>query len=155
MVTAQQMMRIGVISDTHDLLRDSAKRALQGVEHILHVGDVCSPSILEELREIGPLTTVCGNMDRFMDLPFVEAVELGGCWIFMLHDLEHLDIDPAGRFQVVLHGHTHRPEILEKDGVLYFNPGSAGPRRGNLPVSLGYLDILDAKAEARWVKIEE
>ncbi len=153
MLAPQVSMRIGVISDTHDLLRESAVKALQGVEHILHVGDVCSPAILEELRQIAPLTTVCGNMDRFMDLPHVEAVELAGCWIFMVHNLEHLDLDPVGRFHVVLHGHTHQPEIREHDGVLYFNPGSAGPRRGTLPVSLGYLDIQDGQAQARWVGI--
>jgi hypothetical protein len=147
-------IRVGVISDTHDLLRESAIEALQGVDHILHVGDVCSPGILEELRGIAPLTTVCGNMDRFMDLPQEEVIELAGCWILMIHNLEHLDIEPSGRFQVVLHGHTHKPDVREKKDVLYFNPGSAGPRRGQLPVSLGYLDISEGKAQAQWIEIE-
>ena len=155
----QELVRIGVISDTHDLLRPSAVEALQGVDHILHVGDVCQPKILKSLQEIAPLNAVRGNMDlgswAHETLPVTDAIEFGGCWIYMVHDLGQLDVDPAGRFQVVLHGHTHMPEIREDREVLFFNPGSAGARRAGRPISLGFLEIRDGVPFAQWIEISE
>jgi hypothetical protein len=153
------LVRIGVISDTHDWLRPSAVEALQGVDHILHVGDVCQPKILGSLQELAPLNAVRGNMDLGSwaqeTLPVTDAIELGGCWIYMIHDLDQLDVDPDGRFQVVLHGHTHMPEIREDRGVLFFNPGSAGARRAGRPISLGFLEIHDGIPSAEWIEISE
>ena len=154
----EDRLLIGVISDTHDLLRDSAVEALQGVDQILHVGDVCGPDILRRLAEIAPLHGVRGNMDHGSWvqklLPNTEALEIGKCWIYMVHNLAELDVEPVGRFRVVLHGHTHIPEVREEHGVLYFNPGSAGPYRENKPISLGFLEIRDGMPEARWVEID-
>ncbi|HVW77759.1 MAG TPA: metallophosphoesterase family protein [Alloacidobacterium sp.] len=138
-------MRIGVISDTHGLLRPEAIAALRGVEHILHAGDVGDATILEELGRIAPVTAIRGNIDRggaCARLPAIELVELGGCSIYMLHDVHALDLDPlAAGIQVVISGHSHKPLIEHKKGVFYFNPGSAGPRRFSLPISLGFLEI--------------
>ena len=145
-------IRVGVISDTHDLLRESAIEALRGVDHILHVGDVCSPDILEDLGGIAHLTTVCGNMDRFMDLPQEEAIELAGCWILMIHNLEHLDIEPSDAKSFFMGIPISR--TLGKRRMCSLQSESAGPRRGRLPVSLGYLDISEGKAQAQWIEIE-
>ena len=138
-------MRIGVISDTHGLLRPEAVQALQGADHLLHIGDVGKPEILDELRKIAPLDVVRGNVDRGSwadQLSVTEVVELGGHLIYMLHILEELDLDPAAAdFRVVLFGHSHQPTSYEKEGVLYLNPGSAGPRRFSLPVSLAWLNV--------------
>ena len=152
-------VRLGIISDTHDLLRESAMRALQGVDEILHVGDVCRPEILERLQQIAPVHGVRGNMDfgewTRVGLPRTEALEICGCWIYMVHDLRDLDLEPAGRFRVILHGHTHIPEIRESGDVLYFNPGSAGPRRGTKPVSLGFLEVRKGEPKAEWMELAE
>lgn len=138
-------MKIGVISDTHGLLRPEAIAALRGVEHILHAGDVGDPAILDELRRIAQLTAIRGNIDRSgpcAHLPTIELIELNGRSIYMLHDVHELDLDPvAAGIQVVISGHSHKPLINWKKGVLYFNPGSAGPRRFSLPISVGFLDI--------------
>jgi putative phosphoesterase len=138
-------MKIGVISDTHGLLRPEAIAALRGVEHILHAGDVGDPAILDELRRIAPLTAIRGNIDRIgpcAQLPALELIELNGRSIYMLHDVHELDLDPvAAGIQVVVSGHSHKPLIDWKKGVLYFNPGSAGPRRFSLPISIGFLEI--------------
>jgi putative phosphoesterase len=142
-------MRIGVISDTHGLLRPEAIDALAGVEHILHAGDVGGIEILERLRAIAPVTAIRGNVDGFgqcATLPEIEVVELGGHSFYMLHDLNALDLDPvAAGMASVIYGHSHQPKKEMRRGVLYFNPGSAGPRRFSLPVSLGFLDIGDGK----------
>jgi putative phosphoesterase len=151
-------MKIGVISDTHGLLRPEAVAALRGVDHILHLGDVGDPSIgdpsigdpsiLGRLRELAPTTAIRGNVDTHGPcalLPETEVVEFEGQSLYLLHNLDHLDLKPkAAGFAAVLYGHTHQPKIDVKDGVLYFNPGSAGPRRFKLPVSLGFLSIADA-----------
>ena len=141
-------MKIGVISDTHGLLRPETLSALDGVEHILHAGDVGDPAILDQLRQLAPVTAIRGNIDRSgpcAQLPAVELVELNGSSIYMLHDLHDLDLDPiAAGIQAVISGHSHKPLIEWKKGVLYFNPGSAGPRRFSLPVSLGFLEIFDS-----------
>lgn len=138
-------LRVGVLSDTHGLLRPEAIRALQGVDHILHAGDVGDRCILDALRVIAPLSAVRGNIDErgpCSHLPAVEAIDLNGRSIYMLHDSQALDLDPAAAgFAVVVSGHSHRPGAEWRGGVLYFNPGSAGPRRFSLPISLGFLTL--------------
>jgi putative phosphoesterase len=138
-------LKIGVISDTHGLLRPEVAPALKGVERILHLGDVGKHSILEELEKIAPVTAVRGNVDRegaCGKLPETEVVLAEGRYIYMLHDLKTLHLDPAaGKFAAVLYGHTHVPNFHTKKGVLYFNPGSCGPRRFELPVTVGLLEI--------------
>jgi len=138
-------MRIGVVSDTHGLTRPEVAPALAGVDHILHLGDVGKISILRELEGIAPVTAIRGNIDRegpCSELPETEVVLFGGCYVYLLHDLKALHLDPAaGRFAAVLSGHTHVPRIYKKMGVLYFNPGSCGPRRFELPITIGLLTI--------------
>ena len=146
-------MLIGVISDTHGLLRPEATAALQGSEHILHAGDVGDSEILTQLGKIAPLTAIRGNIDRTgkcAQLPAFELVELAGQSIYMLHDRNELDLAPeAAGIAAVVSGHSHQPQSEWRKGVLYFNPGSAGPRRFSLPVSVGFLDIRDGKIEPR------
>lgn len=148
---------IGVISDTHGLLRPEAIEALRGCGRILHAGDVGTPEILQALAKIAPVTAIRGNVDTkpwARRLPRAEVVEVGGISIYMLHDLAQLDLKPeAAGFRVVVYGHTHQPEVEEKSGVLYFNPGSAGPRRFHLPVSVGRLTIASGNVQAELVKL--
>jgi putative phosphoesterase len=138
-------MRVGVISDTHGLLRPQALKALQGAEHILHAGDVGDPGILDALRAIAPVTAIRGNVDergKCGYLPPTELVELGGHTIYMLHDVQTLDIDPrAAGVSAVVFGHSHQPLIDTRRGILFLNPGSAGHRRFQLPVTVAWLDI--------------
>jgi putative phosphoesterase len=138
-------MRIGVVSDTHGLLRPEVAPALAGVDRILHLGDVGKASILKELEKIAPVTAIRGNVDRegaCGKLPETEVVLVGDRYLYMLHDLKTLHLDPAaGRFAAVLYGHTHVPNFFRKKGVLYFNPGSCGPRRFELPVTVGLLTM--------------
>jgi putative phosphoesterase len=138
---------IGVISDTHGLLRPAAMDALRGSDHILHAGDVGASGILEQLAAIAPVTAVRGNVDKddwAKRLPKAEVFEAGGVSIYMLHDLAELDLKPqAAGFSAVISGHSHVPKQEMRDGVLYFNPGSAGPRRFKLPVSVGRLIVQD------------
>jgi len=138
-------MKIGVVSDTHGLLRQEVAPALAGVERILHLGDVGKASILKDLEKIAPVTAVRGNVDRdgaCGKLPETEVLLLEGRYIYMLHDLKTLHLDPAaGKFAAVLFGHTHVPNFYRKKGVLYFNPGSCGPRRFELPVTVGVLTV--------------
>jgi putative phosphoesterase len=144
-------MRIGLISDTHGLMRPEALEALRGCAHVLHAGDVGKPEVLDALRPIAPLTVVRGNNDRgawARSIRDTEAVELGGVAIYVIHEITLLEIDPAaGGFGVVVSGHSHRPAIETRAGVLYVNPGSAGPRRFTLPV--GFLEVDAGKARAR------
>jgi putative phosphoesterase len=148
---------IGVISDTHGLLRPEAVEALRGSDRILHAGDVGTPEILEGLAKIAPVTAIRGNVDTkpwARRLPKAEVVEAGGISIYMLHDLAQLDLKPeAAGFQVVIYGHSHQPKIEEKHGVRYFNPGSAGPRRFDLPVSVGRLTIASGTVHAELVEL--
>jgi hypothetical protein len=141
------MMKIGVVSDTHGLLRPEVAPALAEVERILHLGDVGKASVLKALEEIAPVTAVRGNVDRdgaCGKLPETEVLLLEGRYIYMLHDLKTLHLDPAaGKFAAVLSGHTHVPNFYKKKGVLYFNPGSCGPQRFELPVTIGLLNIDD------------
>jgi uncharacterized protein len=138
-------MKIGVISDTHGMLRPAAIKALRGVEHILHAGDVGDPAILDELRKLAPVTAIRGNIDvggACAYLPATEVITLDGHTFYMLHDRQALDLDPvAAGFSAVISGHSHKPLIEWRNGVLYMNPGSAGPRRFSLPISLGLLKI--------------
>jgi len=138
-------MKIGVISDTHGLFRPEVAPALAGVDRILHLGDVGKPSILEDLAKIAPVTAIRGNVDReghCSKLPETEVVLIEGRYIYMLHDLGTLHLDPAaGKFSAVLFGHSHIPNFYKKKGVLYFNPGSCGPRRFELPITVGLLKI--------------
>jgi uncharacterized protein len=139
------MKTIGLISDTHGLLRPEAVRALTGVSHIIHAGDIGGPEILEALRQLAPVYAVRGNNDKgawAAAIPLYEALDLEGVSIHVLHDLKEIDLDPkAAGFDVVVSGHSHKPTINEGDGVTFVNPGSAGPRRFTLPVTVGYLDI--------------
>lgn len=138
---------VGVISDTHGVLRQSALDALRGVDLILHAGDVGDAAILDRLRAIAPTVAVRGNVDTSpwgRTLPDTEVVEVAGRLIYMLHDRAALDLDPrAAGFAAVVFGHSHRPEAIERNSVLYLNPGSAGPRRFSLPVCLALLRVTD------------
>ncbi len=136
-------MRIGVISDTHGLLRPEALTAVRGADHILHAGDVGDPAILDALRGIAPVTAIRGNIDEHKAcafLPATEVVELDRHTFYMLHDAKQLDLDPAAAgFAAVISGHSHKPLIEHRKGVLFFNPGSAGPRRFSLPITVGWI----------------
>lgn len=145
-------MKIGVISDTHGLLRDEALAALAGVDHILHAGDVGDTKILDALRKIAPVTAIRGNVDtsrEFAELAETEAVELGGKLFYLVHSVHDLDVSPeVAGIDVVVSGHSHQPEITTRGGVMYLNPGSAGPRRFHLPVSVALVEVgqqLDAR----------
>ena len=151
-------MRIGVISDTHGLLRPEALTALHGCERILHAGDVGDRAILTELGRIAAVTAVRGNTDRgalWYELKPFEVVEAGGARIYMLHDAGDLDFDPrSAGIQVVITGHTHAPAVTEHRGVLYLNPGSAGPRRFRLPVTVAILTLGDGSPRAEIVSLD-
>jgi putative phosphoesterase len=138
---------VGVISDTHGLLRPEALAAFRGSHHIIHAGDVGDPEILEQLADIAPVTAVRGNIDKdawARKLSETEVLEIAGVSIYILHDLAKLDLNAkAAGFDVVISGHSHVPKQETRDGVLYFNPGSAGPRRFKLPVTVGKLLIGD------------
>ena len=139
------MLSVGVISDTHGLLRPEAVEALKGSDHIIHAGDVGDPAILKCLGEIAPVTAVRGNVDKgawAQKLPETDVLEVEGVSIYVLHDIGKLDLkpEPAG-FAAVIYGHSHVPQQEMKNGVLYFNPGSAGPKRFSLPISVGYLFV--------------
>ena len=151
------MVRIGVISDTHGLLRVEALNALGGSDYIIHAGDIGAPEILEELAAIAPVTAVRGNVDRAAwakKLPVTELLEMGGVSIYVLHNLQELDLTPeAAEFRLVVSGHSHIPMQNMQNGVLYFNPGSAGPRRFKLPVSVGRLLARDGRVEGEIVEL--
>ncbi len=148
---------IGVISDTHNLLRPQALAALKGSTLILHAGDVCRPEVLEELGRIAPIVAVRGNNDRgawARRLPVSRTIEVGGFRIHILHNLKELDVDPrAEGFHAVVSGHSHRPRAERQDGVLFLNPGSAGPRRFKLPVAVAHLRVGKRGLRARIVEV--
>jgi putative phosphoesterase len=136
---------VGVISDTHGLLRPQAVDALRGSDLVLHAGDVGAAEVLEALRLVAPTTAIRGNVDTAIwatALPATDVISVGGVEIYMLHDRAALDLDPkAAGFAAIVFGHTHRPGAETRDGVLYLNPGSAGPRRFTLPVTVARLTI--------------
>jgi uncharacterized protein len=149
---------IGVISDTHGLLRPEAIEALCGAEHIIHAGDIGAAEILEKLATIAPVTAIRGNVDIAAwasRLPETEVLETDGISIYVLHDLAQLDLKPeAAGFEVVISGHSHVPTQETKNGVLYLNPGSAGPRRFKLPVSVARLVIREGKITAEILSLK-
>ena len=151
------MVLVGVISDTHGLLRPEACRALEGVDRILHAGDIGDPAVLDALAEIAPVTAVQGNNDHgpwTRALPQTTEVRIGSVIILMTHVVSSLAVEPRTvGASVVVYGHSHRPENLRRDGVLYFNPGSAGPRRFKLPVTVGRLTVRGARVQAKIVEL--
>jgi putative phosphoesterase len=150
------MRTIGVISDTHGLLRPQAVAALQGSTLIIHAGDVGSPDILDALRQVAPVFAVRGNVDKgawATRLPETEVVRVDDVSLYVLHILDDLDPPTAG-VHAVISGHTHRPKVETKDGVLYFNPGSSGPRRFDLPVSVGRLLLADGKLRGEIIHLD-
>ena len=150
-------MRIGVISDTHGLLRPEALAALQGCERIIHAGDIGKPEVLEGLRALAPLDVIRGNVDSgdwAVAVPEYLDLEIGGLRVYVTHDVKTMGIDPiAEQVDVVIAGHSHQPKIEQVNGVLYLNPGSAGRRRFTLPISLALLDIEDGQPRAQLVTL--
>jgi putative phosphoesterase len=144
---------IGIISDTHGLLRPEARARLAGVGHIIHAGDIGGPEVIAGLRAIAPTTAIRGNVDTGKwaeDYPHTEWLTLGGRTLYVLHNLNELDLDPpAAGIDIVVSGHSHRPKIETIDGVLYVNPGSAGPRRFTLPIALATLELSDDARQPR------
>jgi uncharacterized protein len=150
-------MLIGLISDTHNLVRPEALDALRGVDHIVHAGDICRREVLDTLAQLAPLTVVRGNNDTgdgVASLPGHARIELGGLTLHVVHDIADVPKNLDG-VDVVVTGHSHKPLVERREGVLFVNPGSAGPRRFKLPISLALLDIADKTAEARIVRLVE
>ena len=146
-------LRIGLVSDTHDLLRPQVLDFLRGSDHIVHAGDICGEAVLQALAALAPLTAVRGNNDRgawAARLPEAETVELAGVKLHVVHDLKELALPVGAR--VVVSGHSHQPRVEERDGVLYVNPGSAGPRRFRLPISAGELRVAAGQVSAHLVQ---
>jgi putative phosphoesterase len=149
------MKTIGVISDTHGLVRPEAKDALRGCDALVHAGDIGKPEVLEQLRELAPLTAIRGNVDNWArDIAETAVLTLDDVRIYIIHNVKQLDLDPrAAGFAAVISGHSHAPKAETKDGVLYLNPGSAGPRRFKLPVAVAKLHIGDRKLEAELITL--
>lgn len=151
-------MIIGVISDTHGLLRPEAVEMLRGSDHILHAGDIGAPDIIPALRKIAPVTAIRGNIDTqawTREFPEIEVAELAGLHFYMIHDRKALDLNPkAAGFASVISGHSHQAKEEWRDGVLYFNPGSAGPRRFKLPISLGKIEISNGSLNTKILHLE-
>ncbi len=150
-------MIVGVISDTHGLLRPEAIAALSGVQHILHAGDVGDHEILKALAEIAPVTAIRGNIDtsgECANLPATEALELNGNLIYMVHAIEDMDINPfAAGVKVVISGHSHKPSITERNGILFLNPGAAGRKRFSLPITVAHLQLDSAMPKAEIIAL--
>lgn len=151
------MFKVGIISDTHGLLRPQAIDAVSGSDFIIHAGDIGSIDVINQLRVIAPVTAIKGNIDKgtwasaFSDN---EVLEVGGRFIYIIHNLNELDLDPAAAgFEVVVSGHSHKPKVKQIDDVLYVNPGSAGPRRFSLPIALAVLDITEEAIDARIIEL--
>ena len=155
---ANAIKRVGVISDTHGLLRPEAVEALRGSELILHAGDVGKPEILETLRKIAPVVAVRGNVDTepwAHALPVTAIAEAGAAMVYMIHDVKEMDLNPAtAGFQIVLSGHSHKPGKMQRDGVLYVNPGSAGLRRFQLPVTVARLNLSSTPYAVEFVELK-
>jgi|SRR5687767_13332714 putative phosphoesterase len=152
------MPRVGLISDTHGLLRPEAIAFLRGSDVIVHAGDIGNASVLKELKALAPLTVVRGNNDKGRwaeKIAEAEVLRIDDVFIYVLHNLADLDLDPvAAGFQVVVSGHSHQPSVEERDGVLYVNPGSSGPRRFKLPIAVGELEVAGQSAKAKLVELE-
>jgi len=150
--------KIGVISDTHGLVRESALRALQGADLIIHAGDVGGPHVLEQLQEIAEVVAVRGNNDIMgwaKELPKSQYIEFAGLNIYVLHNIDLLDLDPeAADIDVVIFGHTHQPFKKTDQGILYLNPGSAGPRRFNYPLSVAVISIKDGQTDTEFINLD-
>ena len=150
--------KIGIISDTHGLIRQSVVKSFKNVDLIVHAGDVGKPEVLETLQTIAVVHPVRGNVDggKWTDnLPFTEAVKVGQVYLYILHDINELDLDPAAAgFNAVISGHSHIPKIEERNGILFLNPGSAGPRRFKYPVSIAFLYIKGATIETEIVELK-
>lgn len=155
---SEDKVLIGLISDTHGLVRPEARHALAGVGRIIHAGDICGPEVLEQLEQIAPVLAVRGNNDKggwAEALPERRIFDCAGVKICVVHDLNSLDIDPAGTgIEVIISGHSHRPSVRRESGILYVNPGSAGPRRFRLPISLGFLEIVEGELKAKLQTLE-
>lgn len=151
------MKQIGIISDTHGLLRPEAVDLLRGSDHIIHAGDIGNLSILSQLSDIAPVTAVKGNCDRgelAQTLPETQIIEVGGKFIYVTHDIHNMSIDPgAAGIDVVVSGHSHSPRIEHKNGTLYINPGSAGIRRFSLPLGVALIHIEDSNMDAKFIEI--
>jgi len=153
-----ETIRIGLIADTHNLLRPEARIALKGVDRIIHAGDICDAKVLRELEAIAPVTAVRGNNDHGAWAAALQerlVLDIGGVKVCIVHDLDDLDCVPEDTgIKVVITGHSHRPLMKMENGVLYVNPGSAGPRRFRLPISVGFLEISEGKPKARLLTLE-
>ena len=151
------MTRIGIISDTHGLLRPEVIKHLAGTDHIIHAGDIGAPEVIQGSRSIAPTSAIRGNIDAgewAKDYPDTELVVLGGRALYVLHNLKAITLDSAASgFDIIISGHSHRPKIVTKNGVLYVNPGSAGPRRFKLPIALAFLTLSDRSILPRIVEI--
>lgn len=152
------LITVGVISDTHGLLRKDVFQVFKNADYILHAGDVGNQAILDELKKLAPLTVVRGNMDGgdwAADLALTDMVKIGNQYLYLLHDLSCLDIDPqAAGVDIIISGHTHKPLINKQGKILYLNPGSAGPERMNLPVSVAMLYISHNRLDAKIINLE-
>jgi uncharacterized protein len=150
-------LRVGLISDTHGLLRPEALTFLRGSDFIVHAGDIGDVKVLEQLRGLAPLTAVRGNNDKgywAKAIAETEVLQVGEVCIYVLHDLAELDLDPVSAgFQVVVSGHSHQPRIEERDGVMYVNPGSSGPRRFKLPIAVAELHVAGSSVKAKIVEL--
>jgi uncharacterized protein len=158
-VSNEKTMRVALLSDTHGLMRAQARAFAMGCDYIIHGGDIGSAEILDDLAQIAPLIAVRGNNDRepwAAHLPETEMMRVGGAFVYVIHDISQLDIEPhAAGVQVIVSGHSHRPLIEQRDGVLYINPGSCGPRRFKLPISVGELIVAGSAVSARTVELSE
>jgi putative phosphoesterase len=158
-VSNEKTLRVALLSDTHGLMRAQARAFAVGCDYIIHGGDIGTAEILDDLAQIAPLIAVRGNNDRepwAAHLPETEMIRIGGAFVYVIHDISQLDIEPlAAGVQVIVSGHSHRPSIEQRDGVLYVNPGSCGPRRFKLPISVGELLVAGSAVSARTVELSE
>jgi hypothetical protein len=150
---------IGLISDTHGLMRQQALTALKRSDLIVHAGDVGKPEIIEQLRAVAPVAAVRGNVDKgawAAQLPLTAVVEARSAWIYVLHDLQELDLDPAAaQFHIVVSGHSHKAGRTDRAGVIYLNPGSAGPRRFQLPITVARLDLRQSPWSVEFIDLSD
>lgn len=156
-MNAARALRVGLVSDTHGLLRPEAKRFAVGCDYLIHGGDIGSPEILDELAALAPLTAVKGNNDAAAwaaDLPESEIIRVGGVFVYVIHDIANLALEPrSAGVRVIVSGHSHKPSVAERDGILYVNPGSCGPRRFKLPISVGELVVDGTEVRARTIEL--